>query len=389
MQAHLFSFADVQVTCRGDQTTSSLSTIGSWEHDGAITDLQVADLGYEVLVAIASSKGSLVLGRLLVPRAPGTQLDEVQILDLPTEEDKPQLIPALHLHKGAVSSVDVQADSKALLTVGADGAICVSHAEAQAYSNSSSCCFRRSASGCMSYTSGRWADTNTFVTASASGGLHLWDMRAGPKPIGSSPSHWGPTGAQPAQPRPAFLAPGFEPEAPSKRSCGPPQCHNLAVHPSRPNLCASGSSGGHVALWDLRFASAPAGVMASPSGADIWEVQFDPLQRSTAPTSTTSTPSVLCCSDDGHVSHCTFSASGASHPAQQPDSDSSFTTDNAAPFPSFSALRPPQPSTSSKQSAARPLFKRPYGVNSMDVESGLGVDMVAVTEGQEVVYFRR
>eukprot|EP00983_Pelagomonas_calceolata_P035752 1119215-Pelagomonas_calceolata.AAC.2 len=58
---------------------------------------------------------------------------------------------------------------------------------------------------------------NTCAQASASGGLHLWDMRAGPKPIGSSPSHWGPTGAQPAQPRPAFLAPGFEPEAPSKR----------------------------------------------------------------------------------------------------------------------------------------------------------------------------
>ncbi len=42
---------------------------------------QVADLGHnnEVLVAIASSKGSLVLGRLLLPRAPGTELDEVQV----------------------------------------------------------------------------------------------------------------------------------------------------------------------------------------------------------------------------------------------------------------------------------------------------------------------
>ncbi|KAF5832996.1 hypothetical protein DUNSADRAFT_10952 [Dunaliella salina] len=296
--------------------------------------------------------------------------DEMQILDLPTEEDKPQLIPALHLHKGSVSSVDVQADSKALLTVGADGAICVSQPEAQAYSNSSSSCFRRSASGCMSYTCGRWADTNTFVTASALGGLHLWDVRAGPKPVGSSPSHWGPTGAQPAQPRPAFLAPGHALEAPRK---------------SRYSNTTTLTPGGHSSVLPSYLEGTQ---MPHPQSL---QVQFDPLQRSEAPTRTTSTPSVLCCSDDGHVSHCTFSDLDASHTTQIPDSDSSFPADKAAPFPSFSSnLRPPQPGTSgSKQSAAKPIFKRPYGVNSMDVEPGLGVALVAVTEGQEVVYFRR
>lgn len=91
--------------------STSLSTIGMWAHDGSITDLQVSpehshvyaqfqeyatatdcavscfirsqlsDLGHnnEVLVVIASSKGSCVLGRLMLPRSPGTELDEVQV----------------------------------------------------------------------------------------------------------------------------------------------------------------------------------------------------------------------------------------------------------------------------------------------------------------------
>ena len=55
-------------------------------------------------------------------------------------------------------------------------------------------------------------------------------------------------------------------------SSGPAQIHSIAVHPSRPDLCVSGGSGGLVALWDLRFASAPAAVDVSASGADVWEV---------------------------------------------------------------------------------------------------------------------
>jgi len=41
----------------------------------------VCDLGHnnEVQVVISSSNGSLVLGRLMLPRAPGTELDEVQV----------------------------------------------------------------------------------------------------------------------------------------------------------------------------------------------------------------------------------------------------------------------------------------------------------------------
>lgn len=51
------------------------------------------------------------------------------------------------------------------------------------------------------------------------------------------------------------------------------QVHSLSIHPSRPDLCASGGSDGRVTLWDLRSAAQPAGVAASPSGADVWEVR--------------------------------------------------------------------------------------------------------------------
>jgi hypothetical protein len=47
----------------------------------------------------------------------------------------------------------------------------------------------------------------------------------------------------------------------------------LDVHPSRPNLAATGSSGGCVALWDLRFQAAPLALTGSPAAAgDVWEV---------------------------------------------------------------------------------------------------------------------
>lgn len=67
--------------------STQLRTLGQWEHDGRVTDMQVADLGAgnEVLLALASSRGGVVLGRLLLPRAPGTQLEEVDILHLPTQ----------------------------------------------------------------------------------------------------------------------------------------------------------------------------------------------------------------------------------------------------------------------------------------------------------------
>ena len=45
----------------------------------------------------------------------------------------------------------------------------------------------------------------------------------------------------------------------------------MAVHPSRPHLAATGSSGGTVAVWDLRFRDEPMR-HALAGSADVWQV---------------------------------------------------------------------------------------------------------------------
>lgn len=51
------------------------------------------------------------------------------------------------------------------------------------------------------------------------------------------------------------------------------QIHSIATHPSQPDKCASGGSNGTIAVWDLRFTSAP---LAASTGAqnagDVWQV---------------------------------------------------------------------------------------------------------------------
>ncbi len=67
--------------------------------------------GGEVLIAIASSRGAICLGRLLVPRLPGgTSPEDIQILDLAAEDQR--LLPWAIPHKGAAVSVDIHAETK-------------------------------------------------------------------------------------------------------------------------------------------------------------------------------------------------------------------------------------------------------------------------------------
>lgn len=92
------------------------------------------------------------------------------------------------------------------------------------------------------------------------------------------------------------------------------------------------------------------------------QVQFDPLQDFSSPASqrdAATAPSVLCCSDDGLLSQCIF-------------------TSEAKPLMHQIA-----------HTASRSLFSRPHCVTSFDVEAVQGQDLIAVTEGQEVVFFRR
>lgn len=81
-QGHLFSFVDLQVQTRGGEVVStSVDMLGTWEHPGAVTDIDIADLTAtgEILLAVASSRGSICLARLLLPRLPGTSPEDIQV----------------------------------------------------------------------------------------------------------------------------------------------------------------------------------------------------------------------------------------------------------------------------------------------------------------------
>lgn len=51
------------------------------------------------------------------------------------------------------------------------------------------------------------------------------------------------------------------------------QIHSIATHPSQPDKCASGGSNGTVAVWDMRFTTAPMVASTSKQHAgDVWQV---------------------------------------------------------------------------------------------------------------------
>ena len=81
-------------------------------------------------------------------------------------------------------------------------------------------------------------------------------MRQGPKPSVRAPSSWGVAGPS-----------SRDPQLPAVSQA---QARWLDVHPSRPNLCALGGSGGLVALWDLRMHAAP--LAATVGASEVWEV---------------------------------------------------------------------------------------------------------------------
>ena len=53
------------------------------------------------------------------------------------------------------------------------------------------------------------------------------------------------------------------------------QIHSVATHPSQPDKCASGGSNGTIAVWDLRFTSAPLAASTGKQNAgDVWQVNL-------------------------------------------------------------------------------------------------------------------
>ncbi|GAX81772.1 hypothetical protein CEUSTIGMA_g9200.t1 [Chlamydomonas eustigma] len=351
VESHLFSFLDLQITSRGDEViTSNMDMLGTYEHSGAVTDIGIADLetSGEMLVAIASSTGTICLARLLLPRLPGTSPADIQILDFPSEEQR--LTPWVHPHNGPVVSVDIHADSRLVLSAGADGSLCV--LDPAAADPQSTPAFKPCNSpGYISFCNARWCDSQQIVSVTSSSTISLWDMRQAPLPVLQSPKSWGLTGP----------SSGYSDV----------QAHWLDVHPSRPNVCAVGCSGGVVSVWDLRMQAQPLACSMCGQG-DVWEVKFDVSEASTSAVHSQSSvvPSVLAATEGGLLSQLSdckpgMASSGAYHTTK------------------------PAVSTLGLQHSGTLVCG--YGsVNSFDVQSGdHGMrDVVCVTDSQELIYIR-
>lgn len=205
--------------------------------------------------------------------------------DLKVESIEPSWHPSAH--QGAVSSIDCYRNSPTpeLLSVGLDGRICITPLDAEP-SNSSAAPAFFDGKGSRSFRAGRWAGVDSFVTAGTTGGIELWDRRKGGAPVGRSDRTWGHTGCRSMD---AGVSGPFR------------QITCLDVHPSRPNLCASGSSQGTVSVWDLRFTRAPVS-FALPEedtavGGEVWECRFDWLQGPGAMRANQGAARVLYCTD--------------------------------------------------------------------------------------------
>jgi hypothetical protein len=196
-----------------------------------------------------------------------------------------------------------------LLSVSGDGSIAIVPLEAMQHALGAPGSAFKAPNGWGGYSQARWVDSSTFATAGVPGGLQVWDQRVRAQPVLRSPSSWGHTGcgALDAQQGPARQVRAGAMDVGGDGACckwvhvvrwsprGVVRCCcccaaarcccaqllSLAVHPSRPNLAATGSTGGAVAVWDLRFASAPAAFTgaASSSGrdkagsGDVWRVR--------------------------------------------------------------------------------------------------------------------
>ncbi len=125
---------------------------------------QVADLASsgEMLLATASSRGAVCLARLLLPRFPGASPADIQILELPSEEQR--LTPWAEVHKGAVASVDIHPETKLVLTAGIDGGLCIMDPAGSETPTTKTASFKPACPrGYTSFANARWTNSQTVV----------------------------------------------------------------------------------------------------------------------------------------------------------------------------------------------------------------------------------
>ncbi|KAK9809221.1 hypothetical protein WJX72_011562 [[Myrmecia] bisecta] len=353
-EQNVLSVVDLEVwTSPGEDRVlqAGLSSLAGWEHPGSITDLQVTQVGPgRVVLLTGSSTGAVCRVQLDVPAAPGSAPEQVQIRGEREDFDGIRLRPWRHLHTGPVAALDIRAETRQVVSVGLDGAIWILPLDgpqpAKPFVEA-----RKS----VSYSAVRWASNTSFVTAGTTGGLESWDIRQGPRPVTQSPLAWGLAGAGRRD-----AAQGFD-----RIQC-------LDVHPSRPHLCASGSSNGTVTVWDLRFDRPPRLCsVADQAGGGVWQVRLD---LSDAAYSNSQThPAVLFCTDGGILAHAT--------PAPGMPS-----TGQAAVDSEQNSARP------QLQSEASIVYQEPCGsITSFDIGPGSvdAADVFCVTDQECLLYYRR
>ncbi|KXZ44341.1 hypothetical protein GPECTOR_69g434 [Gonium pectorale] len=198
------------------------------------------------------------------------------------------------------------------------------------------------------------------------GGLELWDIRCSPSPVSRSAREWGATGLGAAG-----------------RSCH--DCiYSLQVHPSRPDICASGGSSGAVALWDLRASTRPLALAGGDPGAGpVWEVRFDTREGGADGASNggaqASLPAVVYCTEDGAL--CRVSAD----PAAAAAGGAGWRPEELG-WGSTARQSSAGGSGAARRGGETSLLSLPVAINSFDVGGPFGSDVVAVTGRQTLIY---
>lgn len=230
--------------------------LASWRHPGSVTALQVTSFGSgEVCIFSGGSTGTLCRLQLSMPTSPGATPADIQLRAGGFEGA--DLQPVAHLHRGEMSGVAVQDDTRQVATCGLDGRLFV----LPALGDLSAALPLVDKGATASYWAVAWTSPQTIATAGTSGGLEIWDTRSAARPlVARSPLAWGATG---------FAALDAQ-QGPCRRiTC-------LAVHPGRPHVAATGSCDGTVAVWDLRFTAPPAQCSLNDrTVGNVRKVQFD------------------------------------------------------------------------------------------------------------------
>eukprot|EP00775_Hariotina_reticulata_P006192 gene6192-6428_t len=263
-----------------------------------------------------------------------------------------------------------------LLSVAGDGRICIMPLADLDQGGGEEYHFK-AATGWSGYRQARWMDSQTFATAGVLGGLQLWDVRQGPQPIRCSPLSWGATGCAALDANWGHYAmpsaEWFDAAMQQLIIVLMLSASWLASGSARPNMAATGASGGGVALWDLRFTCAPLTTAGGPQAAgDVWEVKFDPceplMSSAVAPA-----PPLLYCTADGSLCHAAA--------ARKPSS-------NGGNWGAPSATSGLQDSANSSLQATV-LQHVPCAINSFDIEPSFGQDIMAVTDFEGMMLLHR